>query len=95
LIKYDYSVKLVEGFHWIGNVELSIQTGCLLHFKYFSTFHEKAKEEVDRGQHWNGASEYAQYANKLDLEDTLTFFSIEKSIRIQDSMHLREIGIIS
>ena len=95
LLKYDYSIKLKEGFHWIGNAEISTQTGCLLHFKYFSTFHDHAKKEVERGQHWNGASEYASYARQLDENPDLSFYDSQYSIKLKNSQQLLELGMIN
>ena len=95
LIKYDYSVKLCEGFHWVDNVDFASQTGCLLHFKYFSTFHERAKQEVERGQHWNNASEYGQYLQKLEQNPQLSFYNAECSVEFKDSQQLSKLGIIS
>ena len=95
LIKYDYSVKLCEGFHWADNVDLSSQTGCLLHFKYFSTFHERAKKEVERGQHWNSGSEYGQYLQRLEQNPQLSFYDVAYSVEFKDSQQLLQLGIIS
>ena len=95
LIKYDYSVKLCEGFHWAGNIDFSSQTGCLLHFKYFSTFHERAKQEVERGQHWNSGSEYGQYLQRLEQNPQLSFYDMSYSVEFQDSQQLLKLGIIS
>ena len=37
-------------------------TGALLHFKFFSDFVERARLEVDRGEHWDSAAQYSAYA---------------------------------
>jgi tetratricopeptide (TPR) repeat protein len=94
LIKYDYNVRLYEGFHWIGNVKLASETGCLLHFKYFSTFHEYAKQEAQRGEHWNGGSEYLKYARKLEENPQLSFWDSELSVKLESSQTLLDFGAI-
>ncbi len=94
LIKYNHNIRLYEGFHWIGNVNLAPQTGCLLHFKYFSTFHEYAKQESQRGEHWNGGSEYMKYFRKLEENPQLTFWDQELSVKLESSQTLADFGVI-
>ena len=94
LIKYDYNIRLYEGFHWIGNVKLAKHTGCLLHFKYFSTFHEYAKQEAQRGEHWNGGSEYMKYARKLEENPQLSFWDSQLSVELESSQTLLDFGAI-
>ena len=94
LVKYDYTVRLYEGFHWIGNVEIASQTGCLLHFKYFSTFHDYAKREAKRGEHWNGGSEYMKYARKLEENPHLSFYDPGLSVELKSSQNLIDLGVI-
>ena len=36
--------------------------GALLHTKFLNTFGEKAREELERGQHYDGSAEYKAYA---------------------------------
>ncbi|NEO58610.1 MAG: tetratricopeptide repeat protein [Okeania sp. SIO3B5] len=95
LIKYNQNVKLHEGFHWIYGVELAEETGCLLHFKYFSTFHDYVKREIERKEHWNGASEYAIYAQKLDKNQELSFYDPNVSVRLEGSQQLVDLGIMT
>ena len=40
-------------------------SGVLLHTKFLDTFTAKAQEELTRGQHYAGSSEYKAYADKL------------------------------
>jgi len=94
LVKYNYSVRLYEGFHWIGNVKIAEQTGCLLHFKYFSTFHEYAKREAARGEHWNGGSEYLKYFRKLEENPNLSFHLPDLSVKLESSQQLLDFGVI-
>jgi tetratricopeptide (TPR) repeat protein len=94
LVKYDFPVRLYEGFHWIGGVNMAAQTGCLLHFKYFSTFHQYAEQEAKRGEHWNGASEYIKYFRKLEENPNLSFWNEQYSVKLEGSDHLVELGII-
>ncbi len=95
LIKYNSNVKLYEGFHWIDGVEVAEETGCLLHFKYFSTFHDYAKQEIERKEHWNSASEYAMYVQKLDENQELSFYAPNVSVRLEGSQQLVNLGIMT
>jgi len=65
LFFYSSNLKLREGMHWIDGVKADYGKGILLHFKYLSTFHRYVEEEVERGEHWNGASEYKRYYEAL------------------------------
>ncbi len=40
-------------------------SGVLLHAKFIDTFTDKAKEELERKQHYSSSSEYAAYAERL------------------------------
>jgi|GEM_PF-61610 len=94
LLKYDVRVKLNRGYHSIDNVNLAYQTGCLLHFKFFSTFPKYVKQEVEREEHANGAKKYQQYAKKFEENPNLTLFSSEHSVKFKDSQQLLELGVI-
>jgi len=41
-------------------------SGVLLHTKFLNTFSEKAIEELERGQHYDGGAEYKAYAAGVD-----------------------------
>jgi hypothetical protein len=41
-------------------------SGALLHTKFLHTFHEKAREELDRREHYAASTEYKAYAARLD-----------------------------
>lgn len=41
-------------------------SGALLHTKFLDTFNDKAKEELQRKQHYSGSVEYKAYAATLD-----------------------------
>ena len=41
-------------------------SGVLLHTKFLDTFHPKAEEELERGEHYDASGEYRAYAARLD-----------------------------
>lgn len=94
LIKYDRSFELSDNLHWTNCRDVDNETGCLLHFKYFSSFLDQAREEVLRKQHWNAAIQYVHYADAIDRQPELTLFAEEHSVKFQDSQQLVELGII-
>ena len=72
--KYSPQHKLREGIHWIDNASLAYGHAVLLHFKYIETFHTYVEEEIKRGQHWDGASEYQQYQEILEKRFDLSLY---------------------
>ena len=96
LIKYDKDCVLAGGQHWtnLPSELISEARGCLLHFKYFSDFSFKAKEEVDRKEHYSGALQYRQYTKRLATDKYLTLFDPNKSVRFAGSRQLVELGVM-
>ena len=94
LLKYDPSLVLSDNFHWTSCRDVAHETGCLLHFKYFSSFVNSAREETARKEHWNGAIQYAQYERAVQKNPDLILFSEKHSIRFHDSRQLIELGIM-
>lgn len=73
--------------HCLTNVPLSEITGALLHFKFFSDFHERAETEAARGEHFQGGREYRVYHQTLARNPALTLMD-EGSRRYEDSGQL-------
>ena len=64
-------VRLSSGNHAIIGARCSDLRAVHLHFKYLADFRERVALEMDRGEHWNGASEYRSYARALGDHTTL------------------------
>lgn len=94
LIKYDYHAKLHHGQHSIENLELSEKTGCLLHFKYFQTFYETAKQESERGEYALDSLKYKKFAEVIEKNPDITLFNPDLSVKFEGSQQLLELGII-
>ncbi len=75
LFKFDPRHKLREGLHWIDNASPAYGKSVLLHFKYIETFHQYVVNEIKRGQHWNGASEYWQYYHFLTANPDFSLYN--------------------
>jgi Glycosyl transferase family 2 len=75
LIRYAPTMSLESSMHDIGSAILSSLRGAMLHFKYFSDFHERAVIETARGEHWNEGEEYARYASTLATRKSLKAYT--------------------
>jgi hypothetical protein len=62
-------------------------SGALLHFKFLSDFHDKAKSEAARGEHWAGAAEYKVYLQRLEATRALSL-CFAGSVQYQGSNQL-------
>lgn len=96
LLKYKSNLKLQIGQHWTEYAidEISRETGCLLHFKYFSYFPQKVQEEVKRREHDSNARDYVKYAKKLDIDKPLILYDPEYSVELINSHQLYQLGIL-
>ena len=97
LQRYGHDVILAGGQHWT-NLPLSqvaVESGCLLHFKYFSLFPEYAKQEAHRKEHSQQGREYAIYSQALEESPSLSLYNGEHSVRFTDSAQLVQLGVMS
>jgi|GEM_PF-925105 len=94
LLRYDPAIRLADSLHWTSCRELARETGCLLHFKFLASFAAQASAEAARGEHWNGAVQYARYAHVMAAEPALNLYSPEHSLRFVDSRQLVDLGIM-
>jgi len=74
LVKWDRRYTYVSSTHTLLPRGLNLTydewggekaSGILLHAKFIDTFSAKAREELQRGQHYSGSAEYKAYAEKL------------------------------
>ena len=75
-------------------LNFGLPTGALLHFKLLRDFHDRAKEAVALGNHYDGSSEYRQYLARVDAEPDMSA-AFEGSRRYQDSGTLVDAGLMS
>lgn len=68
LINYKPWMRFSAGLHYAANVVLADEMVQFAHFKYHAGFKDKAREEVQRGQHYNNAEEYRLY---LEMQTNL------------------------
>ncbi len=97
LVKYGRGTVLDPGQHWTSapREEIAEETGCLLHFKYVSTFPLRAADEVRRGEHAGHSREYERYARGLEREAALVLHDPARSVRLEGgSRQLLELGVM-
>lgn len=66
--------------------------GVLLHTKFMNTFTEKAKEELERKQHYAASREYKTYVNRMESDLELW---TEHSIAYKSWKQLERLGLMS
>jgi hypothetical protein len=67
--------------------------GCKQHFKFFNDFYEYVKSEVKRKEHWDNASEYTAYWEKISNNPKLSAM-YEGSLKYSKSIQLVDIGLM-
>lgn len=93
IFKYDLKMSLLGGMHRVYGARLSKARGAMLHFKYFDDFRSRTVLEAGRGQHWNNAVQYKQYAAVLEQCDQLRAYATF-SRRLTCSQDLINCGIM-
>ncbi len=91
LIKWKKGNAYTASTHQLNEVPISGVTGALLHFKFFSDFHEKAVRAVEEGNYAQGSIEYKQYLNRMDRLGNLMY---EGSTYYRSSDDLLKAGLI-
>ncbi len=86
---------LDRGVHrsFLPGVNSTLLTGALFHFKFIASFVRHAQEESVRKEHWNGASEYADYMRKFAESPNLCLMG-PHSIRYENSEQLVRLGLM-
>jgi hypothetical protein len=92
VVRWDRESKYLSS-HWITPKVLAPDTGILLHFKLLQDFHERAVTEAARGEHYEGASEYRRYAERLASDPDLELV-YEGSVRFKGTSQLVGLGLM-
>jgi glycosyl transferase family 2 len=80
--------------HTTSPIRLAETTAVLLHFKFFSDFHERALTGVRHRQFFDASSEYVRYLAALRQDPELTLFDPALSVAYTDSTHLVDLGLM-
>jgi hypothetical protein len=92
LIRWDGTSRYLSP-HWVSRKIVAPDTGALLHFKFLADFHVRALQETARGEHYDGASEYQRYAQKLNQNPDIAFM-YEGSTHFEGTAQLVRLGLI-
>ena len=93
--KFDRGMFLHDGQHYLEGAHIAPIRGVLYHFKYLQDFVAHAHEEVRRGQHWQGASEYRRYVEVAKQCGGHIAMRDENSIKLQDVRQLEDCGFVT
>ncbi|MHC5022238.1 MAG: glycosyltransferase family 2 protein [Planctomycetota bacterium] len=93
LVRWGPGKRLEASTHRVAGVRLAHETGVLLHFKYFDDFVTRVPYEVERGEHFDAASQYRAYQELLDERHDLSLH-YEGSVRYRSSAQLVELGFM-
>ncbi len=96
LLKYTPDVVLAGGQHWTSHAaeRIAHQACAVLHFKYFASFVDYARQEATRQEHSEGGRQYQAYDRRLSDADNLVLHDPAESIRFRGSGQLVELGWI-
>jgi hypothetical protein len=92
LVRWNENSKYLT-VHWIARQVVAPETGVLLHFKFLHDFHDRAVQEAARGEHYDGASEYRRYADKLSQDPRMTFMG-DTSVHLEGTSQLVQLELM-
>jgi hypothetical protein len=93
LVRWDKDSKYLHCTHWISRKIVAQETGSLLHFKFLHDFHSRSIEEAARGEHYDGATEYRRYAERLRQNPDMSLM-YEESTRFEGTTQLVGLGLM-
>jgi len=73
LVKWKKGIHYTASTHTIQEMKMSSVSGVLLHFKFFSDFHERVVEAVNKGMHAQGSIEYKRYLERMEQIGNLMY----------------------
>ena len=95
LLKYGEDCILAGGQHGtnLGRELVAMETGCLLHFKYFSSFSERVSQEIKQIEHYDPIR-YQRYDHCLRKQPALNLYDPDHSVRLESSRQLVRLGVM-
>lgn len=98
LVRWAKDLRYVSSMHHLNDTRLNCTvngradavSGVLFHFKYVSLLQQKASEEMVRGEHYAGSTEYKAYFEAGDVQ----LFDPEISVRYAGSEQLQRLGFM-
>ncbi|MBE2179510.1 MAG: glycosyltransferase family 2 protein [Chthoniobacterales bacterium] len=93
LIRRSGGVFLHDGQHHIERARIADIRAVLYHFKYLQDFKPRVAEESERGEHWNGAEEYKQYARVTESRGGGFQLRCEESVLFTGPEQMEALGV--
>ena len=93
LFRFAPSMFLRDGQHELEGAVIADLQGVLMHQKFLHDFAPRVAEESVRGQHWNHASQYKVYAQKVVTDCDLCLMGPE-STAYRDPSQLESLGLM-
>lgn len=93
LVRFHRGLFLRQGTHAVEGARIAREQAVLLHFKYLNDFTARVQYEAERGEHWNGASQYKAYASKVRQEGALALDGPD-TLAYEGPAQLRELGLL-
>jgi hypothetical protein len=93
LVRWDAQTKYLNVNHFVSERQVADVTGVLLHFKLLQDFHARAVQEMQRGQYYDGATEFVRYVAKLRDNPNLSL-TCERSVRFENDEQLERLGLM-
>ena len=94
LVKWKKGYERLSGHNIRRPDKLSSARAALLHFKFFADFHDKAKTESSRAEHYAGGQEYKRYLNCISKDPDICFM-YSGSVKYTNTQDLLKNGLIS
>jgi len=95
LLRYDRDRILTGGQHYTNGPanQISSRRAALIHTKFFSSLPDGARQEIDRGEHYDGAVDYRHYVDRFEKDEGLSLFDPEESVRYEGTAQLVALGV--
>lgn len=93
LVRWTQDSKYLDVNHFVSPKVVAPESGVLLHFKFLQDFHERAMNEMARGEYFAGGSEYRRYCEKLKSDPDLSFM-YEGSTKLENASQLVDLGLM-
>lgn len=98
LVRWAAGLRYVSSMHHLNDRRLNCTvherpdavSAVLFHFKYVSLLRSKAEEEMVRGEHYAGSTEYKAYFEAGDIQ----LYDPEISVRFRGSEQLQRLGFM-
>lgn len=92
-VKWKRGMKFLCSTHFLTPCNAAPIKGTLLHFKFLSDFHDRVQAEVERGEHFDDASEYRAYLELMRGDGAVTFMC-NRSERFKDGRQLVKLRLM-